>query len=354
LSGLKVTPAFLPVVPPKPTDMNVCVTHTLPRKQFPMNSPFTFETDEFEMPESTGAHHSCGCAKCRAKRQHEEHEADETGEEFEFEEEFVDEVPLLRKSGAIVAAKARQVGATAKQQAASVRAGLTAEKTCWVQNVLNQAAGETLVTDGIFGRLTRAAVMRFQSSQGLQVDGIVGKQTETALVQIGLNAIRRASRLPVNGVMDVRTQQEIRQFQSERGLTVDGIVGPITRAAMVNALGGRCQIAAHPRPPRSGPQPWVQARNPACNRAEFDRQIRLCNEEAERCLKNALTKLGIGAGGCVLAAAVGLGSGGVPGAVARLTACGVPVTGLLLLELKNCNEALQRCTQLARERTRCS
>jgi hypothetical protein len=319
-----------------------------------MSSPFTLEIEESENPESTGAHHSCGCSKCRAKQRREEHEADETGEEFEFEEEFVDEIPLARKGVAIASAKAWQVGAKATQQTASARSGLTAEKTCWIQNVLNRAAGETLVTDGIFGPRTRAAVMRFQSSQGLQVDGVVGKQTETALVQLGLNAIRQAPRLTANGVMDARTQQEIRRFQSERDLTVDGIVGPITRAAMVKALGGRCQNAARPPPPRSGPQPWVQAKGPSCNRAEFEQQIRLCNEEAERCLRNALAKVGIGAGGCILAAAVGLGKGGVPGAVGQLAACGVPVTGLLLVELRNCNETLQRCAQLARQRTRCS
>jgi peptidoglycan hydrolase-like protein with peptidoglycan-binding domain len=318
-----------------------------------MNSPFTFETDEFEIPESTGADHSCGCAKCRAKRQREAHEADETGEDFEFEEALVDEVPLLRKGGAIVAAKARQVGATAKQSAASTRAGLTAEKTCWVQNVLNKAAGETLAADGIFGPRTRAAVMRFQSSHGLQVDGIVGKQTETALIQSGLNAVGQASRLPVNGLMDARTQQEIRRFQSELGLTVDGIVGPATRAAMVQALGGRCEKVTRSRPPLSVGQQWVQAGKPPCDRAEFDQQIRLCNEEAERCLKSALANLGLGAGGCLLAAAVGLAKGGVPGAVAGLALCGVPVTGTLLLALRNCDETLQRCTQLARQRTRC-
>ena len=45
----------------------------------------------------------------------------------------------------------------------AARMRLTAEKTCWVQNVLNQAErGEPGSLDGssIFGPLTRAAVMR--------------------------------------------------------------------------------------------------------------------------------------------------------------------------------------------------
>ena len=308
------------------------------------------------MPESRAAEPPCTCAKCRAQRQREESEQDEAWADLAFKEEFGEEVPLLRKGAAIVAAQARQVAAATKHPTAAGRAGLSAEKICWVQNVLNQTAGETLATDGIFGPLTRAAVVRFQSSQGLQVDGIVGRQTETALVQSGLNAVAQASLLPVNGVLDARTQQEIRRFQSERRLTVDGIVGPITRAAMVRALGGQCRIVARPRPaqPQQRPQPWVQVPNAGCDRAQFESQIRVCNAEAERCLENALAALGLGAGGCLLAAAVGMARGGVPGAVAGLALCGVPVTGTLLLALRNCNQSLERCTQLARQRTRCS
>jgi peptidoglycan hydrolase-like protein with peptidoglycan-binding domain len=68
------------------------------------------------------------------------------------------------------------------------------------------------------------------------VDGIVGTQTETALIQTALNHIDSASLVPVNGIMDERTAQEIKQFQSARGLAVDGIVGRRTRAEMVANL----------------------------------------------------------------------------------------------------------------------
>jgi murein L,D-transpeptidase YcbB/YkuD len=37
------------------------------------------------------------------------------------------------------------------------------------------------LVDGVFGPVTRAAVKRFQSSQGLVVDGWVGRQTWRAL-----------------------------------------------------------------------------------------------------------------------------------------------------------------------------
>jgi peptidoglycan hydrolase-like protein with peptidoglycan-binding domain len=49
-----------------------------------------------------------------------------------------------------------------------------------VQEKLNEH-GAGLVTDGIFGRGTQAAVMAFQAANGLVVDGIVGWETSAAL-----------------------------------------------------------------------------------------------------------------------------------------------------------------------------
>ena len=51
----------------------------------------------------------------------------------------------------------------------------------WLQWQLNKAAGEKLAVDGIFGPLTKAAVLRFQKKQKLVQDGIVGSKTRTAL-----------------------------------------------------------------------------------------------------------------------------------------------------------------------------
>jgi Putative peptidoglycan-binding domain-containing protein len=49
-----------------------------------------------------------------------------------------------------------------------------------LQEALN-AQGETLVTDGIFGASTHAAVISFQARHGLTPDGIVGSRTRAAL-----------------------------------------------------------------------------------------------------------------------------------------------------------------------------
>ena len=51
----------------------------------------------------------------------------------------------------------------------------------WVQWNLNHVAGEKLVVDGIFGVLTRAAVLRFQRKRRLATDGIVGPITRAAI-----------------------------------------------------------------------------------------------------------------------------------------------------------------------------
>jgi peptidoglycan hydrolase-like protein with peptidoglycan-binding domain len=50
-----------------------------------------------------------------------------------------------------------------------------------LQTALNRH-GAKLVVDGVFGRLTEAAVKAFQKSRGLVVDGIVGPLTWSKLL----------------------------------------------------------------------------------------------------------------------------------------------------------------------------
>ncbi|ADJ27294.1 peptidoglycan-binding protein [Nitrosococcus watsonii] len=56
-------------------------------------------------------------------------------------------------------------------------------------------------------------------------------------VQSSLNQIL-GSRLPVSGVMNRGTRDALRQFQKQQGLPVDGIAGPPTERALLDALGG--------------------------------------------------------------------------------------------------------------------
>jgi lysozyme family protein len=55
--------------------------------------------------------------------------------------------------------------------------------TAWLQASLNKALtlDHPLTVDGNFGRLTRAAVMEFQKAHGLSVDGVAGPRTIAAL-----------------------------------------------------------------------------------------------------------------------------------------------------------------------------
>lgn len=55
----------------------------------------------------------------------------------------------------------------------------------WLQDSLNRIDGTRLVVDGISGAMTRSAVRAFQSKRGLAADGVVGPQTEAALIRAG-------------------------------------------------------------------------------------------------------------------------------------------------------------------------
>jgi len=122
--------------------------------------------------------------------------------------------------------------------------------------------------DGIFGQLTYRALRAFQRSQGLEIDGVVGSQTRTAMVaftqrravaslldldgrvlapgmrgpEVGeLKRWLRAAGYapgprPFNGVFDELTVSALGSFQQSAGLAVTGTVDSATRAALQRAL----------------------------------------------------------------------------------------------------------------------
>jgi hypothetical protein len=61
----------------------------------------------------------------------------------------------------------------------------TPEYRRWVQASLNQLQGSGLVVDGVIGRNTRSAIRAFQRRHQLIADGIVGPLTEAALIRTG-------------------------------------------------------------------------------------------------------------------------------------------------------------------------
>jgi hypothetical protein len=150
----------------------------------------------------------------------------------------------------------------------------------WVQDSHNRILSLRLPVDGVMGPETRSAIRTFQRREGLPVTGIVGPDTERALiaaigstrqgemggpeffgteaaefveeaevkrdspeyigwVQRSLNRIM-GLRLAVDSRIGPGTRNAIRTFQRQRGLKVDGIVGPQTEQALI-AAGGEPQ-----------------------------------------------------------------------------------------------------------------
>ena len=125
---------------------------------------------------------------------------------------------------------------------------------------LLRARGRNLTVDGIFGPSTDAAVRAFQQQNALAVDGIVGRNTWSALiitVRQGSqgDAVRGVQEefqfrnqsgdpgkgLQVDGIFGAKTDAAVRGFQKALhqdipSVTVDGIVGPVTWRALVSGM----------------------------------------------------------------------------------------------------------------------
>ena len=104
-----------------------------------------------------------------------------------------------------------------------LRNGSNGYNVTLIQSLLNDAGYGSLVEDGIFGVRTDAAVKQFQKDRNLIVDGIVGSQTWGALVP---PTIGRGSSSD-----DV---ERLQMILNEMGysLVVDGIFGSNTEAAV--------------------------------------------------------------------------------------------------------------------------
>lgn len=139
-----------------------------------------------------------------------------------------------------------------------LKAGMSGDDVKWLQAAFNKLGGSFSVT-GYFGTQTLAAVKDFQRQKGLTVDGIVGPATRSKIkaaisggagnypeptrvlrkgmtgddvkwLQAGLKKIGYT--ISVDGMFGTGTLNCVLEFQRSVGLTADGAVGPITRAAL--------------------------------------------------------------------------------------------------------------------------
>lgn len=121
-----------------------------------------------------------------------------------------------------------------------------------VQAWLNDNYNAGLAVDGIYGRLTKAALvcalqteLNRQTGAGLVVDGIFGARTKAAVFNVGLgrqgNITRALQGLLIGngfspggftGYFGAGTEAAVREFQYRAGLTVDGVAGKATFAAL--------------------------------------------------------------------------------------------------------------------------
>lgn len=181
----------------------------------------------------------------------------------------------------------------ANQAMALVQEGDRSSEVTFIQQRLQQLGYFQGNITGYFGSMTKQAVIRFQEAQGITPDGIVGKNTQATLerpqpenqaavkpvqpkpsqvavkaaseetqpsllqigdrgpqvsiLQEGLAAAGFSS--GTNGVFDAATYEAVKLFQQARGLSVDGIVGAQTRAALP-AIGGSTAAPTAVNPPK--------------------------------------------------------------------------------------------------------
>ncbi len=125
-----------------------------------------------------------------------------------------------------------------------------------LQYLLNDYDAD-LSVDGVFGGGTQRAVIEFQRDNNLTADGIVGRNTWNKLLNLNPSSevLRRGSKssavlflqrlllsylYPItnlDGDFGPETERAVRAFQSENGITADGIVGRNTWRALFNSSG---------------------------------------------------------------------------------------------------------------------
>lgn len=136
--------------------------------------------------------------------------------------------------------------ATVSASSVSIKAGQTGSKASAVQLLLRDK-GYNISVDGKFGAQTKAAVKAFQSKSGLTADGVVGPKTIKKLAGTtksgargndvkALQTLLRGNgySISADGSFGAKTSAAVKAFQKKKGLSADGVVGPITWGSLLS------------------------------------------------------------------------------------------------------------------------
>lgn len=221
---------------------------------------------------------------------------------------------------------------------------------------------------GYYGSITEEAVRRFQQSRGLRADGIAGSNTLYALggIYIGRNiptstelrygdtgsaVSQLQNRLKALGFYNADetgyysrlTEQAVSDFQRSRGLSVNGIAGPTTLAALQNNSPGNSTTAILRRESRGAAVSQLQNRLKALGffQANVTGYYGSLTEEAVRKFQRSrgLSVNGI-AGPTTLAALQGNSPSNKPSYVATQTQLRYGDSGTAVAQLQNRLKAL--------------
>lgn len=180
------------------------------------------------------------------------------------------------------------LGMAGEVLAQTVKLGDRSPQVRFIQQRLRQLRYLNQSADGVFGSATRDAVIRFQRDSGLNPDGIVGSETESALFAEfgqGRRVVSQNFSIPgrvlqrgdrgqavsdlqqrlrelgffngqITGVFGSATQEAVSRFQVANNLAADGIVGSQTRAALFGTTTSQYysdnSLTIPPPPPLSG------------------------------------------------------------------------------------------------------
>ncbi|NNF79072.1 MAG: peptidoglycan-binding protein [Rhizobiales bacterium] len=101
-----------------------------------------------------------------------------------------------------------------------------------------------VTADGDFGPGTERALRAYQEANGLAVDGIAGPDTFSAMGLHELVLLRKGSRgtavkrlqeglgIGADGIFGAGTEKAVMAFQTSKGLDADGLAGPETLAML--------------------------------------------------------------------------------------------------------------------------